>query len=92
MKVKAALRRITTYPYKKETTIMNNQDNLKPENQQSVTDDLTMDEAQSTAVKGGPIYMNYEGISGDVTTAGYDKWVSANRRTPGYDFTTNPKV
>jgi hypothetical protein len=50
---------------------MNKQDNLKPENQQSVIEDLTVDETQSTAVKGGPIYMEIEGIKGDVKPAGF---------------------
>jgi hypothetical protein len=72
--------------------IMKQQNNLKPENHESVIEDLTIDKAQSTAVKGGPIYLHVDGIAGDVTTVGHDKWVSANRRTPGYDFSTNPKV
>jgi hypothetical protein len=55
-----------------ETRMMNKQDNLKPENQQSVIEDLTIDEAQSGAVKGGPIYMEVEGIKGRVTAAGFE--------------------
>jgi hypothetical protein len=71
---------------------MNKQDNLKPENHESVIEDLTIEETQSTAVKGGPIYMHVEGISGDVTAAGYDKLISTTRRTPGPDFSFNPKA
>jgi hypothetical protein len=71
---------------------MNKQNNLKPENQQPVIEDLTIEEAQSTAVKGGPIYIHVEGISGDVTSEGFDKGISLNRRTPGPDFSFNPKA
>jgi hypothetical protein len=58
---------------------MNKQDNLKPENQQSVVEDLTITQDQEAEVKGGPIYMKVEGIDGDVTSTGYDKQISLPR-------------
>ena len=46
---------------------MNKQDNLKPENHQPLIEDLTINEVQSTAIKGGPIYLKVDGIDGYVT-------------------------
>ena len=54
---------------------MNKQDNQGINNQQSVIEDLPVNEDQATAVKGGPIFQNYQGIDGDVTSRGYEKQI-----------------
>ena len=42
----------------KETTVMNKQDKQEPDNQQSVIEDLTVNEDQTAELKGGagPVY------------------------------------
>jgi len=59
----------------KEIQIMNKQDNQDINNQQSVIEDLPVNEDQATEVKGGPIFQNYRGIAGDVTSSGYEKQI-----------------
>lgn len=54
---------------------MNKQDNHEANNQQSIIEDLTVNQDQATAVKGGPIYIRVDGIAGDVTSAGHEKWI-----------------
>ncbi len=54
---------------------MNKQDNYEANNQQSMTEDLTIGEEHAAAVKGGPIFMRYEGIEGTVTSGGHEKWI-----------------
>jgi hypothetical protein len=56
--------------------IMNQQDNRETNNTQILTEDLTINETLSTKIKGGPIYMQVDGVDGDVTTVGHDKWIS----------------
>jgi len=55
---------------------MNQQNNREANNTQILIEDLTINENQTAEVKGGPIYMQIDGISGDVTSAGHDKWIS----------------
>ena len=40
---------------------------------ESVIEDLTVNQDQEAEVKGGPIYMEYEGIRGSVTTRGWER-------------------
>ena len=54
---------------------MNKQDNPDINNQQSVIEDLPVNEDRAEEVKGGPIYQHYESIDGDVTSRGYEKWI-----------------
>lgn len=54
---------------------MNQQVEQEPNQEQSLLEDLTVNEAQAAEVKGGPIYMQYEGIKGSVTAAGHEKWI-----------------
>jgi hypothetical protein len=61
--------------YEKEINRMNTQDKRGANNPATLVEDLTITEDQAAAVKGGPIFMNYEGISGDVTSAGHEKWI-----------------
>jgi hypothetical protein len=56
--------------------IMNQKDNCEANNTQILIEDLTINENQTVEVKGGPIYMRIDGVDGDVTTAGHDKWIS----------------
>jgi hypothetical protein len=50
--------------------IMKPQEKSEASNQQSLIDDLPVKEDQATEVKGGPIFMKYDGIDGDVTSRG----------------------
>lgn len=54
---------------------MKKQDNRKANDQQSVIEDLTVNEAEAAEVKGGPIYLKVEGITGDVTSSGYERHI-----------------
>ncbi len=49
--------------------------NKQKDNQKIEIEDLTINEEQASAVKGGPIFMKYDGIDGDVTAAGHEKWI-----------------
>ena len=49
---------------------MNKQDKQEPNNQQSLIEDLAVNEEQAVEVKGGPIYMKIDGVDGDVTATG----------------------
>lgn len=46
---------------------MNQQDNQELNKQESLTEDLIVNEAEAEEVKGGPIYMTIDGVDGDVT-------------------------
>lgn len=69
---------------------MKQQDNHEANPTRIQIEDLTIEEGQSTAVKGGPIYMNYDGIDGDVTSAGYEGWISPSTARPIGEFTFSP--
>jgi hypothetical protein len=47
---------------------------MNQENQNNI-EDLTINQEQEAAVKGGPIFMQYDGIKGSVTAAGHEKWI-----------------
>ena len=47
---------------------MSTQDNQEPNSQQPQIEDLTVNEDEATEVKGGPIYLRLEGVTGDVTS------------------------
>lgn len=40
---------------------------------ESVIEDLTVNQDQEAEVKGGPIYLKYDGIEGDVTARGWER-------------------
>ena len=52
---------------------MNKQDTPDINNQQSVIEDLPVNEDRAEEVKGGPIFHHYQSIDGDVTSSGYEK-------------------
>lgn len=52
---------------------MSKTENRTASHQSVVIEDLTINQGQAEEVKGGPIYMKIEGISGDVTTRGYER-------------------
>ena len=54
---------------------MNEQDSQDIDNQQSVIEDLTVNQDHATEVKGGPIFQTYRGIEGDITSHGYEKQI-----------------
>ena len=54
---------------------MNKQNKCETNNQQMKIEDLAVNQEQAAEVKGGPIYMNFDGIDGDVTSRGHDKWI-----------------
>jgi hypothetical protein len=56
--------------------IMNQKDNCEANNTQILIEDLTINENETAEVKGGPIYMQIDGVDGSVTSAGHDKWIS----------------
>jgi hypothetical protein len=45
---------------------MNEQNNQELNNKQPLIEDLTINEDQAAEVKGGPIYMRFDGIEGSV--------------------------
>ena len=53
---------------------MKKQDKQEINNPQPVIEDLTVNQDQAAEVKGGPIYIKVEGVDGDVTSRGYEKW------------------
>ena len=54
---------------------MNQPTNSEGNKAQGLIEDLPVAQGRAAEVKGGPIYMNYEGIEGDVTAAGHEKWI-----------------
>ena len=52
---------------------MSQKNNVESITQPPVIEDLSVDEVQSEDVKGGPIYMRWTEIKGDVTAQGYDR-------------------
>jgi hypothetical protein len=54
---------------------MNKQASRENNNEPSILEDLTITQSQAAEVKGGPIFMQYHGIDGDVTAAGHEKWI-----------------
>ena len=55
-----------------ERDVMNDKDssNIAKE---PVIEDLTVNQDQEAEVKGGPIYMKYDGVDGDVTARGWER-------------------
>ena len=56
---------------------MKPQDKHEANNQQAQIDDLPVAQDVAAEVKGGPIFMRYDGIDGDVTSAGHEKWIES---------------
>ena len=48
---------------------MNKQETNKP----TIMEDLSVEEGKAEEVKGGPIYVQWTEIKGDVTTKGYER-------------------
>ena len=51
---------------------------------------LTAALGQATATPGDPIYMNYGGISGEVTASGHLKWIQVDSYRTGFSATPLP--
>ena len=47
----------------------------------SVKGNVELTEDELNDASGGAIYMNWEGIDGQVTTQGYEKWIELNSAT-----------
>jgi len=56
-----------------DSNLQNNDNNQRQTELENPISDLPVAEAQQDQVKGGPIFMEYEGIKGSVTTAGFEK-------------------
>ena len=54
---------------------MKPQNKHEANNQQAQIDDLPVAQDEAAEVKGGPIYMQIEGVKGDVTASGHEKLI-----------------
>ena len=43
-----------------------------------LNENMTITEQDLENVKGGPIFMQYDGVDGSVTAAGHEKWIELN--------------
>lgn len=58
-----------------DSTLQYHDSNQPQADAEATVHDLPVTEEQQDQVKGGPIYMQYEGVKGSVTTAGFEKGV-----------------
>jgi hypothetical protein len=56
-----------------DSNLQNNDNNQQQTELENTISDLPVAEAQQDQVKGGPIYMHVEGVTGSVTTVGFEK-------------------
>jgi hypothetical protein len=45
-----------------------------PDKQEPIVEDLTVTEEEADGVKAGPVYLSVEGVTGDVSSLGHDRF------------------